>query len=256
MRSRLVLFAAVLALHAMRAAAALTAGDAAAFRTILEDRFPGRRGTILVADQTVTFRLPGDGGVPLGKADLGPNVTLVAGTYPPAMLRQSRAPVVAAIVFRQPRADAMGQTVSVSYDVSVPERAFIRSGHGTVILRATQQGGWTIAGRQESFVDIDPLEDPQALRVGGDVKAPVRIESPEPVYTPEAATARISGIVILEITIDEMGRVIGVHVLKPLPFGLDRSAADAVMQWRFKPGTLNGNPVTVLFNITMAFKPE
>ncbi len=43
-------------------------------------------------------------------------------------------------------------------------------------------------------------------------------------------------------------------VLKGLPFGLDQAAADAVKRWRFKPGTLNGAPVDVIFNLTVNFK--
>ena len=95
----------------------------------------------------------------------------------------------------------------------------------------------------------------QPYRVGGDVKAPVLEHRVEPVYTPEAARARISGIVIVEATIDETGRVTHVDIMKPLPFGLDQAAVDAVMQWTFKPGTLNGKPVAVSFNLTVDFRP-
>jgi TonB family protein len=45
-----------------------------------------------------------------------------------------------------------------------------------------------------------------------------------------------------------------VRVLKPLPFGLDQAAADAVQRWKFRPGTLNGQPVDVIFNLTVNFK--
>jgi TonB family protein len=45
-----------------------------------------------------------------------------------------------------------------------------------------------------------------------------------------------------------------VNVLKPLAFGLDQAAADAVRRWKFRPGTLNGQPVDVIFNLTVNFK--
>jgi TonB family protein len=45
-----------------------------------------------------------------------------------------------------------------------------------------------------------------------------------------------------------------VQVLKPLPFGLDQAAVDAVRRWKFRPGTLNGQPVDVIFNLTVNFK--
>jgi len=92
------------------------------------------------------------------------------------------------------------------------------------------------------------------LRVGGDVKAPVVINRVEPVYPEVARKARISGIVIVECIIDKNGNVTNVQVLKPLPFGLDQAAVDAVKRWKFKPGTLNGQPVDVIFNLTVNFK--
>ncbi len=92
------------------------------------------------------------------------------------------------------------------------------------------------------------------LRVGGDVKAPVVITHVEPVYTEEARKARIMGIVIVEATIGRDGLVKNVSVLKPLPFGLDQAAVDAVKQWVFKPATFNGQPVDVRFNLTVNFR--
>ena len=91
-------------------------------------------------------------------------------------------------------------------------------------------------------------------RVGGDVKAPVVINRVEPVYPEEARKARIMGIVIVEAIIDQNGVVKDVEVLKPLPFGLDQAAVDAVKQWTFKPATLNGQPVAVRFNLTINFR--
>ncbi|MGZ5445354.1 MAG: TonB family protein [Thermoanaerobaculia bacterium] len=99
-----------------------------------------------------------------------------------------------------------------------------------------------------------PARERQPRRVGGDVEPPVLITRTEPRYTEVARKARISGIVIVECIIDENGNVRDVRVLKPLPFGLDRAAADAVKQWKFRPGTLNGQPIEVVFNLTVTFK--
>jgi periplasmic protein TonB len=79
----------------------------------------------------------------------------------------------------------------------------------------------------------------------------------EPVFPEEARKARIAGIVILEALIDELGNVSNARVLKPLPFGLDQAALDAIRQWKFRPGTVDGKPVKVIFNLTVNFKlPE
>jgi protein TonB len=93
-----------------------------------------------------------------------------------------------------------------------------------------------------------------ALRVGGDVKAPVAITRIEPQYTELARKARIEGIVIIEAIIDRNGNVTDARILKPLPLGLDQSALDAVKRWKFSPGTLGGQPVPVIYNLTVNFR--
>jgi protein TonB len=92
------------------------------------------------------------------------------------------------------------------------------------------------------------------LRVGGDVKAPVVIRRVEPMYPEEARAARVSGIVIVETTIDTNGVVRNAVVLKDLPYGLGDAALAAVKQWTFKPGTIEGKTVDVIFNLTINFK--
>lgn len=106
---------------------------------------------------------------------------------------------------------------------------------------------------------VDPLAAQYKLpegvfRIGEDVKAPVVIRRVEPVYPEVARKSRIAGIVILETIIDRNGNVRNARVLKPLPFGLDEAALDAVRQWKFRPGTRNGEPVDVLFNLTINFR--
>jgi TonB family protein len=92
--------------------------------------------------------------------------------------------------------------------------------------------------------------------VGDAVKAPVVIERVKPEYPETAAKARIKGIVIAELIVDKNGAVRDARILKPLPFGLDEAALAAVKQWKFRPGTLNGLPVDVIFNVTIGFPPS
>ncbi len=109
---------------------------------------------------------------------------------------------------------------------------------------------WILAPRK---VEVH-MPGPGPFRVGGDVKAPMVINRVEPKYTDEARRDRISGIVIVEVLIDKTGAVKDAKVLKPLPYGLSEAALDAVKQWTFRPGTLNGQPVDVIFNLTINFK--
>jgi TonB family protein len=95
---------------------------------------------------------------------------------------------------------------------------------------------------------------PDTYRVGGDVRAPIVVNRVEPVYPEQARKDRIAGVVILEALIDKTGVVRDVTILKNLPEGLGEAAVDAVKQWRFKPATRNGEPVDVVFNLTVMFK--
>ena len=90
-------------------------------------------------------------------------------------------------------------------------------------------------------------------RVGGNVKAPVAITRVDPVYTEVARKARIQGVAIIEAVIDRDGNVTEARILKGLPMGLDNAALNAIRQWKFKPGTINGQPVPVYYNLTINF---
>ena len=99
-----------------------------------------------------------------------------------------------------------------------------------------------------------PMEPTGPIRVGGDVKAPKKLSSPNPQYTEIARKARIQGVVIVEAIIDKQGKVTDVKILKGLPMGLDKAAAEAVSKWRFESATLNGKPVAVIYNLTVNFR--
>ena len=98
-----------------------------------------------------------------------------------------------------------------------------------------------------------PSEPEGPIMVGGDVKAPVKVNAPKPNYTELARKARITGIVIVQAVIDKQGNVVDAKVLKGLPMGLDQEALRAIRQWKFEPATLNGKPVDVYYNLTVNF---
>ena len=91
------------------------------------------------------------------------------------------------------------------------------------------------------------------LRVGGDVKAPVVIKRAEPQYTEVARKARLQGTVIVEAIIDRDGNVDHVKVLRGMGMGLSEQAEAAVKLWKFRPGTMAGQPVDVIFNLVVNF---
>jgi protein TonB len=93
---------------------------------------------------------------------------------------------------------------------------------------------------------------PTPVRVGFGVRAPVKTHNVDPIYPPIAQAARVQGVVIIEATISEQGRVINARILRSLPL-LDQSALDAVKQWEFTPSQLHGVPVPVIMTVTVNF---
>jgi TonB family protein len=90
------------------------------------------------------------------------------------------------------------------------------------------------------------------VRVGGNVRAPLKTQSANAVYPPTAQAAGVQGVVILEITIGTDGAVSDARVLRSIPL-LDQAALDAVRQWRYEPTLLNGVPVPVIMTATVNF---
>jgi len=127
-------------------------------------------------------------------------------------------------------------------------------GDGTADLQVREKNG-SVQTLSRSFTPMmPPVDDGKYKRMGTGIQAPVVIQRVEPIYTTEARAARISGIVIVEARISETGAVDDVRVMKPLPFGLDEAAAEAVRQWKFRPATQDGKPIPVVFNLTVNFR--
>ena len=90
-------------------------------------------------------------------------------------------------------------------------------------------------------------------QVGGNIMPPEKISGAPPVYTQEARKAQVTGVVVVEAIIDEQGNVTDVKVLQGLPMGLDQAALEAVKNWKFKPATLDGQPVKVYYTLTVNY---
>ena len=91
------------------------------------------------------------------------------------------------------------------------------------------------------------------IRVGGEIKEPKKIKDVKPVYPEDAEKAGIQGIVILETIIGTDGSVQEAKILRGVA-QLDKAALDAVIQWRYTPTLLNGEPVEIVMTVTVSFK--
>src|SRR5688572_12465865 len=92
----------------------------------------------------------------------------------------------------------------------------------------------------------------KAIRVGGQVRPPIRIKEVAPIYPAIAQSARVTGDVVIEATIDEEGKVADARIVKSVPM-LDQAALDAVRQWEYQPSLLNGAPTPVVMTVTVKF---
>ena len=84
------------------------------------------------------------------------------------------------------------------------------------------------------------------------IKAPTKTRDIKPIYPAIAQSARVQGVVIIEATIGQDGKVKDAKVLRSIPL-LDQAALDAVKQWEFTPTLLNGVPVPVIMTVTVNF---
>ncbi|HEY6306255.1 MAG TPA: energy transducer TonB [Candidatus Angelobacter sp.] len=94
----------------------------------------------------------------------------------------------------------------------------------------------------------------KVFKLGKEITAPKPQFTPEPEYSDVARKLRFQGMLGLNCVIDNTGRVRGIAIAKPLGLGLDEKAADAVGTWRFAPGKLDGQPVTVAMYIEVDFR--
>ncbi len=81
----------------------------------------------------------------------------------------------------------------------------------------------------------------------------VLISKVDPTYPEPAIRAQIEGSVVLDVAIDETGRVIDVQVTRGLPFGLSDAAARAVTQWRYRPARGHEGPIPSRKSVRILF---
>jgi protein TonB len=99
---------------------------------------------------------------------------------------------------------------------------------------------------------VRPPAKPAPVRIGGQIKAPALVSRVDPVYPAIAQAAHLEGIVILEATVGETGRVESVKVLRSVG-PLDAAAVEAVKQWRYSPLRLNDRPTSFVLTVTVQF---
>jgi TonB family protein len=96
---------------------------------------------------------------------------------------------------------------------------------------------------------------PDIIRKSGGVLQGSAIRRAQPFYPPLAKAARVSGNVVVEVTVDETGDVMAARAVSGHPLMKDCAVA-AARAWKFKPTELSGTPVKVIGTITFNFTLE
>ena len=88
----------------------------------------------------------------------------------------------------------------------------------------------------------------------GIVTRPVLLTKAEPEYTEEARRAKVQGMVVLRVEVNERGGTQNISILRSLGLGLDERAVEAVQRWKFRAGQLNGKPTVTVAIIEVSFR--
>ncbi|HJQ71378.1 MAG TPA: TonB family protein [Blastocatellia bacterium] len=100
----------------------------------------------------------------------------------------------------------------------------------------------------------DSVEVPKIIRKSGGVLQNTATKRVTPEYPQLALEARVSGSVVVEITVTEEGTVMSARAISGHPLLRD-AAVDAARGWEFTPTQLSGVPVKVIGTITFNFTP-
>jgi TonB family protein len=97
---------------------------------------------------------------------------------------------------------------------------------------------------ENSFVDPTGVDSPPAIIK----KSPV-------VWSRAASFSRRQGVVVVQVTVDAYGNAKDATILRAdhEGFGIPQAVKDAVMKYRFKPGTKDGVPITTYLSIVARY---
>jgi TonB family protein len=116
--------------------------------------------------------------------------------------------------------------------------------------------GWVILTAAAAAPTAQQQREPQPLRPVPVIVQPLVVRQVEPEYTAAALKARVAGDVHVVAVVRPDGTVAAAEVIKSLDpqLGLDERALDAVRQWTFEPGTVDGKPVPFAVSLVLEFR--
>jgi TonB family protein len=106
---------------------------------------------------------------------------------------------------------------------------------------------------QRDHKSIEPT-DPSIVRAGPDVISARLLTSVTPTSNDYAQANEIAGIAIYKVILGPDGKPLGVAIYRPIGFGLDENAVEAIRKSTFSPATKDGKAVSSVFNLTVSFR--
>jgi TonB family protein len=136
------------------------------------------------------------------------------------------------------------KNILLDTEIVLPDREVAMLG-----FRDAEENSYFIAfyvqGRDEKI-------NKDVLRLSASQK-PGKIKHVDPVYPAAALEKKIEGVVTLEVTINEEGKVANAQLLSSPDQTLTEAAITAVRQWVYKPYILNGKAKAAVFIVTITF---
>ena len=93
----------------------------------------------------------------------------------------------------------------------------------------------------------------KGVKIDPEVMAGQVLDKKQPIYPQEAKAHPLSGPVILGAIIGKDGSIEKLTIVKSLREDYDKSAIDAVRNWKYKPYLLHGEPTAVETTITVTY---
>jgi TonB family protein len=96
--------------------------------------------------------------------------------------------------------------------------------------------------------------DPNVLQVGGDVTPPKVLNSIDPSSNQYAQKYGVAGMTLFRTVVDASGKPEQIAISRPIGFGLDEKAVEAIKASRFDPATKDGKPVPSVIDVVVTFR--
>jgi TonB family protein len=180
------------------------------------------------------------------------------------LTRDRRAYAEALLAFSDPQPHVIGATPFIGRH-TLSQRISLIAQEGSMsrfraisslLVAVAIAGGATVSAVSRLPMSAAATAQAKVYEPGDGISLPTVVKEVKPEYTKEAMSAKIQGSVWMSVVVGATGDVADVQITRSLDseFGLDARATETAYQWKFRPGTRNGEPVAVRVTVEMTFK--